>query len=100
MKRAHDNGKIEINPCAGIDLPKDDVTEEVMRFMTVQESYDVVMAQPPRYRQFMATLRATGARFSEVTALTGGDFHLDAEQPYVRIDKARSEEHTSELQSR
>jgi len=88
MKRAHDTGEIELNPCAGIDLPKDDVTEEVMRFMTVQESYDVVMAQPPRYRQFMATLRATGARFSEVTALTGGDFHLDAEQPYVRIDKA------------
>src|SRR5690625_6265934 len=50
MKRAHDTGEIELNPCAGIDLPKDDVTEEVMRFMTVQESYDVVMAQPPRYR--------------------------------------------------
>lgn len=88
MKRAHDTGEIELNPCNGIDLPEDDRAEDIMRFMTVQESLDVVMAHPPRYRQFMATLRATGARFSEVTALLGKDFHLDAPQPYVRINKA------------
>src|SRR5699024_1592652 len=59
-----------------------------MRFMTVQESYEVVMAQPPRYRAFMAFLRGTGVRFGEATALLRKDFHLDAEQPYVRVEKA------------
>lgn len=88
MRRAHNAGEIEINPCAGVDLPEDDRTEEIMRFMTVQESYDVVMAMPPRYRGFMAFLRGTGARFSEATALKGSDFKLDAEQPIVRIEKA------------
>lgn len=88
MRRAHNAGEIDINPCAGVDLPEDDRTEEVMRFMTVQESYDVVMAHPPRYRPFMAFLRATGARFSEATALRGEDFNLEASPPVVRIEKA------------
>lgn len=89
MKRAHDTGEIELNPCLGIDLPEDDDDiVEIMRFMTVQESYNVVMALPPRYRQFMAFLRATGARFGEATALKGGDFKLDASPPVVRIEKA------------
>src|SRR5699024_4332764 len=88
MRRAHNAGEIEINPCDGVDLPEDDRTEEVMRFMTVQESYDVVMAMPPRYRPFMAFLRATGARFGEATALLGSDFKLDDQQPIVRIEKA------------
>ena len=88
MRRAHNAGEIEINPCAGVDLPEDDRIEEVMRFMTVQESYDVVMSMPPRYRPFMAFLRGTGARFGEATALLGSDFNLDADQPIVRIEKA------------
>ena len=88
MKRAHNRGEIKVNPCLNIVLPDDDRIEEPMRLMTVQESYDVVMAHPPRYRQFMATLRATGARFGEVTALVGKDFHLNDPQPWVRIEKA------------
>ncbi|GAA1337061.1 tyrosine-type recombinase/integrase [Arthrobacter roseus] len=88
MKRAHDTGLIALNPCAGVQLPEDDRTEEVMRFMTASESLAVTLAQPERYRPLMAFLRATGARFGEATALVGGDFQLDIPQPVVRIEKA------------
>lgn len=76
------------NPCRGISLPKDDSTEEKMRFMTTAESQAVVDAHPERYRPLVAFLRATGARFGEATALQGRDFQLDAEQPVVRIERA------------
>lgn len=62
--------------------------EDVMRFLTVKDSLAVVEAHPIRYRALVAFLRATGARFGEATALTGGDFDLGAEQPMVRITKA------------
>lgn len=88
MKRAHDTGIIALNPCAGVQLPEDDRVAEVMRFMTIQESADVVMAHPVRYRQFVAFLRATGTRFGEATALVGRDFQLAATPPVVRVEKA------------
>lgn len=88
MARAQRAGLLVINPCGGINLPKDESTEEKMRFMTVEESGAVVQAHPVRYRPLVAFLRGTGARFGEATALLGGDFQLDIAQPTVRIEKA------------
>ena len=48
----------------------------------------LVQALPVRFQPLMAFLRGTGARFGEATALYGRDFHLDVEQPTVRIEKA------------
>lgn len=76
------------NPCKGIQLPRDESIQEKMHFMTAAESLAVVMAHPIRYQPLMAFLRGTGARFGEATALLGGDFHLDVQQPTVRIEKA------------
>ncbi|MEZ2373137.1 tyrosine-type recombinase/integrase [Arthrobacter sp. RCC_34] len=76
------------NPCKGIKLPKDQSTAEKMRVMTAAESLSVVMAHRERYRVFVACLRATGARFGEVTALFPDDFDLDAPTPTVRIERA------------
>jgi integrase len=78
----------EGNPCDGITLPKDDATEEKMRFMSAKESVDVVNAHPERYRAFVEFLRATGGRFGEATALRSGDFKLDDAVPSVRIERA------------
>lgn len=88
MARAQRAGLLAINPCGGINLPKDESTEEKMRFMTAAESLAVVMAQEVRYRPLVAFLRGSGARFGEATALLGGDFQLDVAQPTVRIEKA------------
>jgi integrase len=76
------------NPCKGVQLPRDESIKEKMHFMTAQESLAVVQAHPVRYQPLMAFLRATGARFGEATALLGGDFQLDVQQPTVRIEKA------------
>jgi integrase len=76
------------NPCKGVQLPRDESIKEKMYFMTAAESLAVVMAHPIRYQPLMAFLRGTGARFGEATALLGGDFQLDVQQPTVRIEKA------------
>src|SRR5690625_2362819 len=68
MILADDIRYIRHNQCAVIDLPKDAESEAFMRFMNVQESNALVMDQPPRFPKVMAMLRATGARYSEVTA--------------------------------
>ncbi|MFH5879741.1 tyrosine-type recombinase/integrase [Arthrobacter sp. NA-172] len=76
------------NPCRGIKLPKDESTEEKMYFMTAQASLEIVNAHPERYQVFMSCLRATGARFGEVTAFYADDFSLDSETPSVRVERA------------
>lgn len=76
------------NPCKGVQLPRDESIREKMHFMTAAESLAVVQAHPVRYQPLMAFLRGTGARFGEATALLGGDFQLDVQQPTVRIEKA------------
>lgn len=77
------------NPCKGIDLPKDDRTDEVMRFMTVSEvSLIVDKIRPEWYRPFVAFLLATGMRFGEATALRSSDFNLDSPTPTVRVERA------------
>ncbi|MFP3580003.1 site-specific integrase [Arthrobacter sp. SIMBA_036] len=76
------------NPCRGIKLPKDDATEEKMYFMSAQASLDIVKAHRDRYQVFVACLRATGARFGEVTAFYADDFQLDSTTPSVRVERA------------
>lgn len=76
------------NPCKGVKLPKDTATEEKMRPMTAEESWKANQAMPPRYRAFVAFLRATGARFGEATAVRGSDFNFEGDTPTVRIERA------------
>jgi integrase len=56
--------------------------------MTAQASLDIVKAHPDRYQVFVACLRATGARFGEVTAFYADDFQLDSATPSVRVERA------------
>lgn len=76
------------NPCKGVKLPKDTSTEEKMRPMTAEESWNVTQAMPPRYRAFVAFLRATGTRFGEATAVRGSDFNFEGDTPTVRVERA------------
>ncbi|UKA59134.1 tyrosine-type recombinase/integrase [Arthrobacter sp. FW306-2-2C-D06B] len=76
------------NPCRGIKLPKDTATEEKMYFMTAQASLAVVNSHPDRYQVFVSCLRATGARFGEVTAFYADDFDLNGAAPSVRVERA------------
>lgn len=76
------------NPSRGIKLPKDNATEEKMHFMTAEESLRIIRKLPERYQPLLLTLRATGMRWGEATALYGRDFDLEANPPRVRIERA------------
>lgn len=86
------NHHITGNPCKGIKLPKDQATEEPMRFMT-QEEWGRIMGTADAYwHAFLSLLIGSGLRFNEATALTAKDFHLRAKAPYVSVTKAWKED--------
>lgn len=76
------------NPCRGVKLPKDNSTEQKMRFLSAEESLRIIRAMPERYQPLLLALRATGMRWGEATALYASDFELDATPPRVRIERA------------
>lgn len=76
------------NPCRGVKLPKDNATEQKMHFMSAEESLRIINAMPERYRPLLLTLRATGMRWGEATALFAKDFDLKSDPPRVRIERA------------
>ena len=75
------------NPAKGIPLPRDGAPHEMV-YLTDNEVARLVGAVTEPWRPLVAFLFGTGARFGEATALTGGDFDLDALQPLVRISRA------------
>lgn len=77
-------GLVTRSPCARTRLPKTERQEMV--FLSNAEFellYDYI---PPEFKPFVATLVATGMRFSEATALRPGDFDLSART--VRVARA------------
>lgn len=81
--------KMKRNPCQGVVMPKDDRTEEVMRFMTAQAVLSIAdIFKPARYRAFVLFLVATGMRFNEATAVRPADFNFAAQPAVVRVERA------------
>lgn len=69
--------KREDNPCRGIALPKDDHTEEIATFLTMDEWVMLSTFLRAPYLQLFLFLAHTGLRFSEATALFARDFTTD-----------------------
>lgn len=79
------------NPCNGRLLPKDDSTEDVAIFMTMDQ-VNLVLAQATDWQLPMwQLLIGSGLRLGEATALTRSSFQLDAATPSVRITKSYQE---------
>jgi integrase len=88
MATAVEDGVRPDNPCRGIRLPERERRKDKASFLEV-EQYRVLLAQfDPQWAPLVELLAGTGARWSEATALTVDDVVLDAEVPYVVIDKA------------
>jgi integrase len=81
-------GQLAENPCHGVRLPKDNSTEEPMRFMTHEEWANIVKCMDAHFRPFFQLLIGTGLRFSEATALKAADFDLDGDTATVRVARA------------
>lgn len=75
------------NPAARLPIPSDQERPEMV-ILTHNEYAQLVHALPDRWRPLVAFLAGTGCRWGEATALVGGDFDLDADEPTVRITRA------------
>jgi integrase len=76
------------NPCKGVRLPKNRSEHDDAMFITRDDYKAIWENLDPHFRPFFDFLVGTGLRFSEATALRGGDFTLDGPTPLVRINKA------------
>jgi len=84
MRHAVADGLVPSNPCEGTRLPS--TIAEPMTFLSPDEYARFIGYFTPRWQPFVAALFGTGARFSELTALTVAD--VDLAQGAVRITKA------------
>lgn len=84
MKHALAAGQVDANPCEGVRLPE--TITRSMTFLSPDEFTRFIGYFTPQWVPFVSFLFGTGARFSEATALTGGD--VDLAGASVRIDKA------------
>lgn len=88
MNTAIEEGIRTDNPCKGVRLPERDRRGDSQKFMEPDE-YKALLAEiPDRWKPLVETLAGTGARWGEVAALTVRDVVLDAEVPFINIDKA------------
>lgn len=76
------------NPCAGVQLPKSQLTQDEMTVLTRGEFYLLLSHVDPRYQPLVLLLVATGLRWGEATALTAGDFEFFDSPPTLRVTKA------------
>lgn len=76
---------LEVNPCEGVHLRKDDLKQEMV-FLTHDEFAVLLSCVPQWYRPFVTFLFGTGARFGEATALTCADY--DPKAGTIRIAKS------------
>jgi site-specific recombinase XerC len=70
--------KRQDNPCKGVSLPKNDATEEVSSFLTMDEWDRLSRFINEPHRSLFEFLAMTGLRFSEATALFARDFSIDS----------------------
>lgn len=77
-------GKIAVNPAAGVGIPRTERAE--MRFLSHEEFADLLAETAEYWRPMLRFIVASGARFSEVSALRPSDVDKDAGT--VRISRA------------
>ena len=84
FKNAVSDGLLSTNPCKGLKLPV--TPKKEMTFLTPEEYRTLLRFIPSEWLLFVRTLAETGMRFSEVTALHGGD--LDEYRNLLSVTKA------------
>ena len=63
------------------------------RYLTIEESRRLINASEPDFRQLVQAALQTGARFSELAALTAGDFNPDSGTLHIRTSKSGKGRH-------
>lgn len=86
MALAVDEGHIPRNPVKRVRLPKQQLLEHEVRFLTQDEAAALVLATHNHYRPLVIFLLGTGLRWSEATALQAR--HVDLANGTVRVQRA------------
>jgi integrase len=86
MALAVDEGHIPRNPVKRVRLPKQQLLEHEVRFLTTDEAAELVAATAEHYRPLVTFLLGTGLRWSEATALQSR--HVDLANGTVRVQRA------------
>lgn len=86
MALAVDEGHIPRNPTRRVRLPKQQLIEHEVRFLTYEEANALILATEAHYQNLVAFLLGTGLRWSEATALQSR--HVDLENGTVRVQRA------------
>lgn len=79
------------NPCNGRLLPKNNATDDIAVFMTMEQIRLIIDKAPKWHKPMWHLLIGSGLRIGEATALLSSDFQLDAKTPSVRITKSFQE---------
>lgn len=76
------------NPCRGVRLPEREHRNDKEKFLEL-EHYQLLLSRfDTQWQPVVQLLAGTGLRWSEATALSVGDVVLDAEVPFIVVDKA------------
>lgn len=83
-----EHGNLTVNVAKGTKLPTDTARTVEPVYLTPSEFAILVDCVPEQWQTLVALLYGTGMRWGEVTALTPGDFNLEAHPATVRVVKA------------
>lgn len=86
MALAVDEGLIARNPVNRVRLPKQQIDEERVQFLTYSEAAALIDATPEHYQPLVTFLLGTGLRWSEATALQCR--HVNLDKGTVRVQQA------------
>lgn len=86
LAMAVDDGHMTRNPTKRVRLPKQQLLEHEVRFLSYDQAADLLNATPEHYQPLIAFLLGTGLRWSEATALQTRHVNLDAGT--VRVERA------------
>lgn len=83
---AVDEGHLARNPTKRVRLPKQQLLEHEIRFLSYDQAANLLDATPEHYQPLIAFLLGTGLRWSEATAMQTRHVNLDAGT--VRVERA------------
>lgn len=91
LSSAYEDGLLKVNPAAGVRVIVKDTRPVTPRWLTPQQTRDLLAAMPEAHADLAYFLAATGCRISEALSLRWRDYTTDASGPVVQITVSKTE---------
>lgn len=93
LNKAYDDDKVSTNHAWKKVKPFNSVDEPIVRFLQPSEATRLINACPPDFKALINAALMTGARYSELTAMTVADFSQQGESVFIRPSKSGKGRH-------